>query len=82
MKELDQRIHETDITKWFIGDTEPATTATTDACTDKETPLEKLQNELGETRNRSKQTHDELNSLKGWITFFGALWLIDLLDDD
>ncbi len=82
MKELDQRIHETDITKWFTGDTRPAAAATADAGTEEVTPLEKVQNLLEETKSKLQQTHEELDSLRGWTTFFGTLWLLDLLNDD
>ena len=64
MKELDQRIHESDVSKWFAGDTRPAATPTTDAATEEESSLEKLENQLEETRSELQQTHDELNSLR------------------
>ena len=82
INELDQRVQETDITKWFTGDVQPAASTTADTASEDVTQVAKVQDQLEETKRNLQQTQEDLDTLQGWNTLFGTLWLIGLLDGD
>ena len=82
INELNQRVQETDITKWFTGDVQLAASTTADAGSEEVTQVAKVQDQLEETKRNLQQTQKDLDTLQGWNTLFGTLWLIGLLDDD